>query len=38
VSAARKAGAIATAVWRNGLFCEITGPASETVTLDISVV
>ena len=34
-AAARKAGAIATAVWRNGLFCEITGPASEKAMMDM---
>ncbi|HWX30317.1 MAG TPA: OsmC family protein [Steroidobacteraceae bacterium] len=34
-AAARKAGAIATAVWRNGLFCEITGPTSERAMTDM---
>src|ERR1700740_2247406 len=34
-AAARKAGAIATAVWRNGLSCEIIGPASEKAMTDM---
>jgi uncharacterized OsmC-like protein len=35
--AARRANAAATAVWRNGLSCEVTGPASEKVITDMQV-
>ena len=34
-AAARKANATATAVWRNGLSCEVTGPAGEKVMTDM---
>jgi uncharacterized OsmC-like protein len=34
-AAARKAGATATAAWRNGLLCEITGPGSENAVTDM---
>ena len=34
-SAARKPNATATAVWRDGLRCEVTGPGSERVVTDM---
>lgn len=34
-SAARKANTMATAVWRDGLRCEITGPNSEKAVTDM---
>jgi uncharacterized OsmC-like protein len=34
-AAARRAGSIATAVWRNGLRCEINGPESEKAVTDM---
>jgi uncharacterized OsmC-like protein len=33
--AARKTGAAAAAIWRDGLSCEITGPASEKAMTDM---
>jgi uncharacterized OsmC-like protein len=34
-AAARRVNATATAVWRNGLSCEVTGPASEKAITDM---
>lgn len=34
-AAAKKANATATAVWRDGLVCEITGPAGEKAVTDM---
>ena len=34
-AAERRTNTTATAVWRNGLFCEITGPASEKAVTDM---
>jgi uncharacterized OsmC-like protein len=34
-AAARKVNPMATAVWRDGLLCEVTGPANEKVVTDM---